>query len=224
MTIPNPFSEYGTLPVFPASFLSKRGEHRPCEYLRDLATIHAALADASHLHFPILDRPASRTGGLSCITVNAAVALDFANLYRDILQDITPAEIGFDILPPPKKADIAHLMTNTAMEGMLTTVHHGLFAFYSEAGLEWVKRKYSAYEKWPPIANFVRVVRNAMVHGGTINIDSKTAPAVAWHGVTYDWTKKGRKIGWDLGYGDFVILFIAFSQELDSLGAPLDLR
>jgi hypothetical protein len=56
-----------------------------------------------------------------------------------------------------------------------------LFSIDAEAAVDWVKGNVSTdYHQWPPISNFARVVRNAIVHGGTININSETSPVVTW--------------------------------------------
>lgn len=107
--------------------------------------------------------------------------------------------------------------------GML--VLHSIPAFFSlftERAVEWGKTNVGTdYHGWPPVLNFSRVVRNAIVHGGTINISSPSAPKVSWRGLAYSFADEGRKAIWtDIGAGDFILLLMDLEAELDHLGAP----
>ena len=94
------------------------------------------------------------------------------------------------------------------------------FALYFDLYSDLVRSNYSNYHSWPKIWNFARVVRNAIAHGGTINIESPSAPKVEWQGVQYDHTKFGRRVEEDLAIGDLIFLMMNMDQELDEIGAP----
>ena len=96
------------------------------------------------------------------------------------------------------------------------------FSLFTERAVEWGKANVGTdYHGWPPVLNFCRVVRNAVVHGGTINISSSSAPKVGWRGLAYSSAEEGRKVIWtDIGVGDFILLLMDLEAELDHLGAP----
>ncbi len=97
------------------------------------------------------------------------------------------------------------------------------FVQFADPWIEWIRRDVSTdYKNWPKISNFARVVRNAATHGGTINIQSATAPTVRWYTLSYDHSSYGRSIfGTDLSCADLILLMFEMCGELDKLGAPL---
>lgn len=99
-----------------------------------------------------------------------------------------------------------------------------LFSLYVERCSDWIKANRSTnYHSWPPVANFCRVVRNAIAHGGTININSERAPVVAWRSLTYSHADHGRRIintGSDLSTGDLIVLMLELAMEMSIGGAP----
>jgi len=96
------------------------------------------------------------------------------------------------------------------------------FQVFFASHCDWIRTNISTnYHEWPEVWNFARVVRNAITHGGTININSENAPTVEWRGVVYNHTKFGTPIETELAVGDLFFLMLDMDQELDDLGAPL---
>ncbi|MBB3899181.1 hypothetical protein [Roseococcus suduntuyensis] len=102
----------------------------------------------------------------------------------------------------------------------LWVIMNATFALYVERCNDWLRKKNTNYQNWPPVSNFCRVIRNAIVHGGKINIENPNAPKVSWLGLSYDYTNLGRNIFDDLADGDFIILAKALDDEMTALGAP----
>lgn len=96
------------------------------------------------------------------------------------------------------------------------------FALYTEIGCDWIKRNVATdYHRWPPVANFCRVARNAIVHG-RINIKSQTAPEVSWRGVKISHLSDGKNL-FDtelISLGDLIVIMLELDAELEELGAP----
>jgi hypothetical protein len=98
------------------------------------------------------------------------------------------------------------------------------FVQFYEDNAEWMEKSYGKNpHEWPSsIWNFGRVVRNAISHGGCINIDDKTAPTVTWYHLAYGPAQnKQLIIGTDFLFADLMILMFEMSDELDRLGRPI---
>jgi hypothetical protein len=95
------------------------------------------------------------------------------------------------------------------------------FVEFFEEHVDWLLRNVNAdRSKWSPLWNFARVVRNAITHRG-LSWENANAPPVSWRGLTYSRADKGIDVvGRDFLYGDFLLLMLDLSDELDQLGCP----
>lgn len=122
--------------------------------------------------------------------------------------------------PPPDAPHVAGI-TNISVRLMSAA-----FALAADRMVEWVENKITTdRHRFPPHINFGRVIRNAIVHGYTINIKSPSAPAVAWRGLEISNKDYGRELfnGSLLSGGDLILLLIEMEAEINDLGAPFDL-
>ena len=125
---------------------------------------------------------------------------------------------------PPAEAPLGS--PRTVPVGTLHTVFANAlsptFVQFYEDNCKWVEKNVNSdVHKWPAAWNFGRVIRNAMSHGGSINIDSKVAPNVSWHHLTYGHDQnKQRVIGTELYFTDLMILMIEMADDLDRANAP----
>lgn len=199
-----------------------RGRTRCFPYITDLQTFYAVTSAAlekklgyetnEHAHMI-----------LACRAADADVGLPLAGYLDAALSGKAPDEIVVRIdskLPEPEGVNAS------GMDSISTHIVAAIFALFVETGLEWLRHHHKKQvQDWPPVCNFCRVVRNAIVHGGSINLDSPTAAGASWRGLHYDYRSKGRKIlnTGDLSIGDLVILMLEMEAELNDLGAPFDL-
>lgn len=87
-----------------------------------------------------------------------------------------------------------------------------------------MKIQNSDFHSWPTLCNFSRVVRNGIIHGGTINISSEKAPTVEWLGVKFGHENFGEPVFSDkFSEGDLIPLMLKLEEELNWLGAPFNL-
>lgn len=101
-----------------------------------------------------------------------------------------------------------------------------LFSSYAEKANDWVRTLHGTdYANWPPVSNFARVIRNAIVHSQKVNMANPNAAAVSWRGHTISHADNGRKIiaTGEYSGGDFIVLMLDLEDELNALGAPLPL-
>jgi hypothetical protein len=206
------------------ALFAEKGKHRFYAFLRDIVLAHAMFGralDHLHGHSTPPDQPVV---GIACNCDPVMIAFNVSGSLEAAVSGNDPAWFMAKVIPKVRFLMPAGVKKITALQGYNDGLIYGLFVLHCEAALEWVRARHPDYNRWPPVANFVRVVRNALVHGGTINIDSPTAPTVSWRGVTYDRAQKGRHIKPDLNYGDLIILLFELDEELNNLGAPLDLN
>lgn len=102
-----------------------------------------------------------------------------------------------------------------------------LFVFHFETCFEWLHANgHGDSSAWSPTLSFARVIRNALAHGGIIEIQltkrTKQPPKpVSWHRLTYSIVDSGRAIlGTDLHGPDLIALMFDVDDELVALGAP----
>jgi hypothetical protein len=213
------------MPPSEYALFAEKGKHRFYSYLRDIVVAHAMFGRAmdhlyGHRHPPEQPLPVC----LVCNTDPMAVVFDVRGSFESAVSGDDPPWIMAKVIPqirvfmPPDAKEVKGLQGHN--DGLI----YGLFVLHCEAALQWVRTRFPNYNSWPPVANFVRVVRNALVHGGKINIDSPTAPSVEWRGIKYGPGSKGKLIKPDLNYGDLMVLLFELNEELNQLGAPLDLN
>lgn len=121
--------------------------------------------------------------------------------------------------PPPESGDVPGIKSVNAR------IIGAIFAVFVDKANDWVRANVGTdYYNWPPVSNFARVVRNAIVHGGTINLKDPKAH-VAWSGVEISAQNYGDYVlnSGKLSLGDLMLLMFNLEDELDALGAPTDL-
>lgn len=157
----------------------------------------------------------------SCQAAQMDLVHDFKEMIDHIMDGQRPDFVY--IIAQPKEPDL----DGSNAEGVKAAAEHisaAVFSFYVEPWVDWVKLNVTTdFHRFPPVANFARVVRNAIVHGGTVNIENPNAASASWRGLTYGPQQRGQKVlntGHDLSVGDLIILMLELSDELDTLGAP----
>jgi hypothetical protein len=132
-------------------------------------------------------------------------------------KNISPEFFKFDIKPGANLP-----FQNIGLASIFSNAFCAYIAFGLEPYVDWFRiNTGSDYHKWPASANFSRIIRNAMVHGRTINIDSPSSPKVNWRGIEYSHIQKGRNIFMDLNFGDLLILLNDFNQDLELKNCPI---
>ena len=210
---------------FPNHLATKRGQHRLHNYLYNVI-VHSCMETAAS--DTVLGEP-PRVGifadiFLTCSREQKDIVIPATGVLHNAIFHDVPKRLHLEIVDKPDRPPARTFISNGFSE-VTRAFHHSMFSQFSEAASEWVKTNHSTdFKKWPPIANFCRVVRNAIVHGGTINTRDTEAPTVEWRGLAYNHESRGRKIfELDLRPVDLVILLFDLDAELTDLEAPFDL-
>lgn len=161
----------------------------------------------------------------SCQAGAIDLVYDFSEMIDHIVDGDRPDVIYLHVRearPPFQGVEIAGARPSSIH------ISSAVFSLFVDEAVSWVRRNVATDpHRFPSKVNFCRVVRNAIVHGGTVNIDSPNAPIVNWRGLTYGHAQNGREIlnnGTDLSIGDLMLLLIEADYELTTLGAPLNLQ
>jgi hypothetical protein len=103
-----------------------------------------------------------------------------------------------------------------ALAALLHNFGQGLATNFFERNLPTLKATYGTTPvSWPDPWDFGRVVRNAMSHGGKINISNATAAPVRWKGLCFSHADNGRQIlHTDLWPGDLFNLILEMDAAL----------
>lgn len=137
-----------------------------------------------------------------------------------------PTTITYEIAPAPQQQHPPG--APTASINFTSVLQHLIDPFYVsffETHYDWIRKNCGgdAYA-WPPVLNFARVVRNAVIHHqGRVQFDNPNAGPVRWYQLTYSPAENGRQaVGGDLGLADMLILMFEIADELDRLGCPFN--
>lgn len=200
-----------------------RGKTRCHPFISDIQTFYAVTTEALSLRvWPNADR-GPRHMVLAARAAHADVGLPLEGYVEAAIDGRTPDETIIRVdakLPEPTGVNAA------GMESISTRIVASVFAVFTERGIDWLRQnRGSDVSAWPQASNFCRIVRNAIVHGGKINIDSPKAVGASWRHLRYDHRHKDRHIlhTGDLSIGDLIILMLEMESELNDLEAPFDL-
>lgn len=200
----------------------EQGQHRAHPQIADVLIFFALLykafdrrAGARPIANPVLS--------WSCYAANLSIRFALIGMMDALQTGDPPKTIGLVMVPKEEGPPGENIY---GAKSVLAGVISSAFALFAERAIGWVRENVSTdYHQWPVVTNFSRVVRNAIVHGGTINISSKDAPTVSWRGVTLTYENLGVPIlsPSAIGPGDLMMLMLDLEEELNTLGAPFDL-
>ncbi|HSR00787.1 MAG TPA: hypothetical protein VLM36_12840 [Sphingomicrobium sp.] len=199
-----------------------RGKTRCHPYIADICTYFAVTFDgvASRLGYSQSD---DSHVVMACPGANADIALPLKGFADGVIEGGSPDEI---IVRYERKGPSPNGKGAPGMEGLTGRVVSAIFSLFVERGNDRMRHNIGKQvSEWPPTSNFCRVVRNAIVHGGTINLNSETATGGEWRHLKYDYRHNGKHIlnDGDLGIGDLVVLMLEMEADLINLNAPVDL-
>lgn len=197
-----------------------RDETRAHPYIADALTFYALTLGALH---PPLDENSPANAILACTAVRADLVAAIAPFIQAAKTGVQPEEMDLVLHPKRPEPDGIPIL---GVHSLSVRVVTAMFSLFAERANDWLRSTNSSYQKWPPVSNFARVIRNAIVHGGTLNATSPTSPVVSWRGLTYSHQNAGRQIintGTDLSHGDLIVLMLELELELNDLGAPYPL-
>jgi hypothetical protein len=108
-----------------------------------------------------------------------------------------------------------HPINLTGLHGVHGSMISSAFVQYFEQNRHLVESKFtSSTENWPMVWNFGRVIRNALVHKGTINIKSHSAPPIVWRTLSYSQADNGKLVLYqELTCVELILLM----EDLDAL-------
>ena len=206
----------------PVALRILRGKTRCHPYITDLQTFYAVTTEAIARRLWYEAEGGPRYMTLAARAAAADVNLPLGPYVQAAIDGNAPDEI---IVRIDTKEPAPRGVNASGMENISTRIVAAEFALFVETAFEWLRHKKKPIEDWPQASNFARIVRNAIVHGGRINIDNPNSIGGSWRNLHYDYRSKGRAIlnTGDLSIGDLIILMLEVEEDLNTLGAPFDL-
>lgn len=136
-----------------------------------------------------------------------------ADIASRIVQNWWPDQISFrcSTLPPLNEPPRLNL---GSLEHFLFGLSQGMFTSFYENHKDSIRQVHGDEAKrWPAAWAFGRVIRNALSHGG--NLDIRGPTNVCWKKLAYTQADHGRRVvNVDLWPGDFFILLTEMEAEL----------
>lgn len=196
----------------------KADEFRCYEHIADILTFSALTIGGSKVLFaaPQMARFACRAGDVDIIAP--------LNGFDDTLASGKIPEV-IKLICNQKMPEPDEEHSIPGLKSVIARIIAAIFAVFANKANDWVKKNISTdYYNWPPVSEFARVVRNAIVHGGTINLKDPQIKA-CWLGVEFSAANYGEPVlnAGKLSLGDLILVMLNLEEELDSLGAPFDL-
>ncbi|TRO95483.1 hypothetical protein FKB34_08940 [Glycocaulis profundi] len=114
-----------------------------------------------------------------------------------------PSQIAIDVTIQPEPYDGTNHLGE--MGPYLFSAMQGMFTAFYEEHVTAVKNGHGGVSHWPTVWNFGRVVRNALSHGGNLEIRQTTA--VSWRSLNYTESDHRKPVILaDLWPGDLILL------------------
>ncbi|MEI6986864.1 MAG: hypothetical protein WCK65_12115 [Rhodospirillaceae bacterium] len=163
--------------------------------------------------------------------VNDSVKIESTQFQKDVLFPLRGPMENIVLGQRPQRIAIrinpytpmpAHAWQMAGINPMFDIVIAPIFVELFECHRPWINNQSGAVKNWPPFFNFCRAVRNALSHGGKLDVRDSTTGI--WHHLTYSDANIDHPVfgivGADLAFADLVILMFEFSHELDRLSCP----
>jgi hypothetical protein len=209
--------------LFCGDLRAEKGKHRAFDAVYDILLAAMTINRATHAATGIEGdwAPGAWTAVESRVFPQLNLALPTYNTLERVISGIEATQLRLMVVI--FLYDYTFSLKTSAFLRLVNRIGSAHFVQFIDPWLDWVRANLTTdYHNWPPLCNFGRVIRNAATHGGTINIESKTAPSVRWYSLQYDHRSRGRAIfGSDISCADLILLMFEVSDELDKLGAPL---
>lgn len=147
---------------------------------------------------------------------NLAMSLAPKKLMDALSSDDWPDSIEVQLHHPPpgkplnKLPQIPRDHKLTGMHGLGQTTVTSMFVDFYESHVGDVRTDHGGDPTgWPDVWNFARVIRNALSHGGTVEVRNSNADPVSWRGLTYSSSENGQRVL----FQDLAIVDIIFLME-----------
>lgn len=200
----------------------EEGKNRAFPFIRDILAFDALVVAAlspRRGYSPGLDRGASSK---VCEAAGIEIRASLDGYVAAVDSGTFASTIDFELVSLPRPSERGQIK---GLMSLGSRTEGAIFSLFVELATDWIKHnKTTDFHNWPPVANFCRVVRNAIVHG-KINLTSQTAPVVRWRNVSISYREFGQElfVPGRISPGDLIILMLELDAELDQIGAPFDL-
>ena len=148
-------------------------------------------------------------------SVGKTIRLPVAHPFALAVAEKRPSFIDLtieDASDPPPYSKWTGGLQSVAMHA----IKPAFVAFY-ESMKPKISAKYGRTRNWPPGLLFLKTVRNAISHDGTVRIQDSNEAASVWRGARYDQSDNGRQIiGTELTLGDLLVLMLDVHAEITS--------
>lgn len=119
-----------------------------------------------------------------------------------------------------------HLPFTRGLNNVLWLPITPIFVDFYERNRPWAEQTYEGnggQKSWPPNFYFMRLIRNAVSHGGKLYMTHDPRRDAEWHHLKFGYSDNGTQVigpGGVLSPADLLFLMIDASDELDKIGCP----
>lgn len=209
------------MPLTNGPITIKRGE-RLCQPMSDIVAVTSALSYSviAVASGSVPERNPHLGFFLPCVQFPCRFTLPIYGPIEGILKGETVTDMTIQFLDHHQDKEVGG--ADLEIGNVLSNVIGAIFASYYERQAEWLESNVSGDKaQWPMILQFSRVIRNAVVHLGVIDLRNPKSRPVTWRNLTYSYPDNGRQIHpQDLNTGDFIALMIEIDEEMNNLNAP----
>ena len=205
-----------------------RGKDRSFEPMHKVIVIADGIGIAIQIvKFGGIFNPKLSRATATCVQFPIVVEFPFLSPTVAMVRGAPTDEFKIEFLPKTT-TPLNPNETQTVVRGYGRNVLEAITPVYVdffEKHRRWLKAKFGGdANAWPPLFNFSRAIRNFISHrSGCVDFENMKAPPVTWHHLTYSPADMGKQvIGSDFDLADLIVLLFEVSDELDSLGCPLN--
>jgi hypothetical protein len=197
------------------------GKHRLHPYLSNLLIVTAGIGKALNLTANVY--PHGDFSWFNSRQFPVTVVLPMSGTIEAALQQQRIDVFPVSFVPVRTQGAFGLGLDSKVSNSIFVDTIVPVFTTFFEDNVEWLQENVNRDKtKWPGVMGFARVVRNAIAHGGSININDPAATPATWHHLSYGHAQNGQRIiGTELIFGDIMILMFELSDELDRRGCPI---
>lgn len=208
----------------PGKRLLTKDQDRLFERISTICVVHSALGIATltrlgkNTTFELGDHTT-----VECLQARAGISIPIYGPFERALHNKQHTEIELEVVKPYQVSPLVELLAprgGPVLRHVILRTISSVFVEFFESSHDWLRANIGHRTTWPATIQFGWAVRNAIAHGAKVSFTNAKDRPVSWYGLSYGSDQNGHDLYSDFVFGDFLLLMIEMSDELDALNCP----
>lgn len=154
-----------------------------------------------------------------CLSSKQKVRISSISIVKSVMVEKWPSNIKLSIIDVPGSGQDEQDVIVDSLACLSERLALGTFCSFFETNRNYIEGvgPCKQINDWPEVWRFGWVVRNALGHGGFINIRDQTLRPVSWKGISISYENYGQQLMHSiLAVGDIILLMLDMEEFLHS--------